>query len=156
MTQTLVPDRLLDELDRLEDLRNPSHAAGAQRQFARFVVRGDAELHPMNRSKLDATPVEVKLRDIGRGGFGFIAEQPIEPGTSWRCCFLDRGFVVGEQACIVRHCRRVSDHLYLAGAQIVMPSGILVSLGVDPAQLDDEVADIKCDDDSFMPPTDLD
>jgi hypothetical protein len=140
MSQATVPATLLDELDRLEMLRDPDKSITTQRQFTRFVVRGDAELHPMTRSCLDNTPVEVKLRDVGRGGFGFITEKPLPAGSSWRCCFLDHGYVVGEQACVVRHCRQIGPRLYLAGAQIVIPAGILLGLGVDAASLDRDAA----------------
>ncbi|MEM6756385.1 MAG: hypothetical protein AAF586_04395 [Planctomycetota bacterium] len=140
MVHPVIPSSLLDELDRLESLRAPEKTELCKRHFARFVVRGDAELQPMTRSKLDATPIEIKLRDIGRGGFGFIAEQPLEPGTPWRCAFLDRGYAVGEVACVIRHCDRIGGRLYLAGAQIVVPTGLLATLGVDPARIDEPPA----------------
>lgn len=155
MVHAAASTPLLDELDRLESTREPDRSDLVNRQFARFVVRGDAELHPMTRSKLDTTPIEIKLRDIGRGGFGFIAETPIDPGTSWRCCFLDRGYVVGEIACVVRHCRQIGGRLYRAGAQIVVPTGLLVGLGVDPARVDEAQGDRVTDGDAgFLEPDD--
>ncbi|MEM0913508.1 MAG: hypothetical protein AAGK09_02750 [Planctomycetota bacterium] len=136
MVHPAVSSSLLDELDRLESRRAPDLLDVCNRQFARFATRGDAELHPMTRSKLDATPIEIKLRDIGRGGLGFIVEQFIEPGTPWRCVFLDSGYAVGEIACVIRHCDRIDGRVHLAGAQIVVPTGLLVMLGADPAQID--------------------
>ena len=70
---TMRPRSLLDELDKLESLREPEKAG--QRQFRRFVVRGEAELHPMNRNRLDPTPLTIQLRDISRGGVGFLCDQ---------------------------------------------------------------------------------
>ena len=66
---TTRPRALLGELDRLETLRDPAQAG--QRQFHRFVIRGEAELHPMSRNQLDPTPLQIQLRDVSRGGIGF-------------------------------------------------------------------------------------
>jgi hypothetical protein len=144
---------LLDELDRLESLRDSAKAG--QRQFHRFVVRGEAELHPMHRNWLDPTPINVQLRDISRGGLGFLSPQPLTPSSAWRACFLQAGYVIGEQAMIVRHCRAVNDALYLVGAQFVIDTGLLVQLGVSPGELEEtelEAQDETQDDGQFLPP----
>jgi hypothetical protein len=147
------PETLLAELNRLEALRD-AKKPGQQRQFNRFAIRADAELHPVSRSRLDRTPIEVKLRDIGRGGMGFITQQPLPAGSGWRVAFLRHGYVVSHQAIFIRHCRPVSDGLYLIGAQFVVDTGTLAMLGVDPgAVLDgDEAADDDHANISFLPP----
>lgn len=132
------PEKLLAELNRLESLRDPAQNGTHNRQFKRFVVRGDAELHPMSRARLDRAPLDITLRDIGRGGFGFVCQQPLPAGSNWRVCFLRHGYVIGEQAIIVRHCRPVSDSVYLIGAQFVVDTGLLTLLGIDPGAIQDE------------------
>ncbi|MEM6333470.1 MAG: hypothetical protein AAF823_09050 [Planctomycetota bacterium] len=135
MKQTTATTCMLDELDRLEAIRNPEHDAREKRAFERFVIRRDAELHPMNRSMLDPVPVEIKLRDLSHSGFGFIADQPLVTGSLWRCCFLDSGYVIGELACQIRHGSQVGSSLYLYGAQVVIPTGLMLQLGVDARHL---------------------
>lgn len=151
------PEKLLAELNRLEGLRDPCRSGCHNRQFRRFVVRGDAELHPMSRSRLDRAPIEVTLRDVARGGCGFVCQQPLPAGSSWRVCFLRRGYVVGEQAIVVRHCRRICGSVYLVGAQFVIDTGLLTQLGIDPGVIKDEDSDdgAAADDDEpvlFLPP----
>jgi hypothetical protein len=153
---TMRPRSLLDELDRLESLRDPAKAG--YRQFRRFVVRGEAELHPMNRNRLDPTPLTVQLRDLSRGGMGFLCDQPLEEYSAWRACFLQEGYVVGEQAMVVRHCRPVNDELYLIGGQFVIDTGLMVALGVSPGALEDDQAsqeDETRDDEDFLTPGEL-
>jgi len=129
---------LLGELDRLEALRDSSRQG--LRNFGRYVIRGDAELHQMNRNRLDPTPIEIKIRDISRGGMGFICSQPLAEHSSWRACFLQHGYVVGMQALVIRHCREVGEGTYLVGGQFVIDSGLMVTLGVPRGALqDDEV-----------------
>lgn len=126
--------RLLDELVKLETLREPNHPAG-KRVFTRFLVRGDAELVSIDRSRLDTAPVSILLRDAGRGGLGFVTDRPLESNSIWRAGILDHGYVVSQQAMIVRHCRKVRDSLYLVGGQFCADSGLLCLLGVDPAMI---------------------
>jgi len=131
-----APHRLLDELVKLENLRDPQHHPG-KRLFARFLVRGDAELVSVDRSRLDMTPVPILLRDAGRGGLGFVTDKPLEPNSTWRTGFLNRGYVVAQQALTIRHCRQVGNSLYLIGGQFCAESGLLCLLGVDPASITD-------------------
>ncbi|QDU72342.1 PilZ domain-containing protein [Mucisphaera calidilacus] len=127
---------LLDTLNALEDLR--SNEVSARRAFQRFVVRGDAQLLPMDRNHLDPNPIPIHLRDISRGGLGFITTAELDVNSSWRVVFYHHGFPVGEQGLVVRHSRRVEAGLHLVGGQFVVNSGVLSLLGIDPSQIDDE------------------
>ncbi|MCC6581754.1 MAG: hypothetical protein IT440_15080 [Phycisphaeraceae bacterium] len=127
---------LLDELTRLEDLRNPNRCEG-KRQFQRFVVRGDAEMAKMDRSRIDELPIPVLLRDLGRGGVGFITQIPLEVNSVWRVCFLQHGYTVGQMAVIVRHCRTVREGVHLIGAQFCSESGLLYQMGINPQAVRD-------------------
>lgn len=127
------PQSLLAELSALERLRDPSITG--QRQFQRFVVRGDAELLPMDHSAVDEQPIHVLMRDLGRGGIGFISQKPLEAGSTWHCHFYQRGYVIGRQALIVRHCRQIQDGVFLIGAQFCVETGIMMMLGVNPAAI---------------------
>ena len=131
------PASLLEELDRLEhDNLTPSDHE--LRRWSRLSVRGEAELYPMDRSRLDCSPVEITLRDVSRHGMGFLSNQDLRPDSCWRCCFLKAGHVIGQQALSVRHCSAVREGIYLVGAQFVVDSGLLLLLGIDPARAQGE------------------
>ena len=151
------PEELLEELGRLENVRMVQASSPCSRHYDRYVVRGEAELHPMNRSKLDPTPIEIQLRDIGRGGLGFICQEDLRIGSTWRICFTKRGFVVGQQAVLVKHVHAVDDGLFLVGSQFIIDTGLLALLGVDPAEIDreDSEANEEDEDIKFLPPADV-
>ncbi|QQE10766.1 hypothetical protein JD969_14835 [Planctomycetota bacterium] len=151
------PEELLEELNRLEHVRIAHDENPCNRHFDRHIVRGEAELHPMNRSKLDPTPIEVQLRDVGRGGLGFISQDSLPLGSTWRICFTKRGFVVGQQAIIVKYSHQVSTGVYLIGSQFIIDTGLLTLLGVNPAAIDKEDSEIieANEDVSFLPPADV-
>ncbi|WP_432797874.1 hypothetical protein [Poriferisphaera sp. WC338] len=148
---------ILDELNKLERVRRQPSIDACQRQFERYVVRGEAELHPMNRTHLEATPITVQLRDLGRGGAGFISQQPISLGSSWRMCFLQHGYVIGSQPIIARHSHRVDNDLYLIGSQFVIETGLMTLLGIDPIKITQTENDITEDlpNANFLPPADV-
>jgi hypothetical protein len=156
---TSGPQALLAELAKLEALRESNRvAAGGNRQFQRFVVRGDAELRSMDRTCLDAAPVPVLLRDIGRGGVGFVAPVELEVNSTWQICFLHRDYVVGTQGIIIRHCRKVQDGVFLIGGQFCIETGLMSLLGIDPSAIRD--ADIATELDEkpsnvFLPPSEV-
>jgi hypothetical protein len=147
------PKQLLDELNHLESLRDPSKTGN--RQFKRFSIRGEAEMHPISRSRLDSTPIQIHLRDISRGGIGFVCQSCPDTNSSWRVCFLLHGYVVGGQATIIRHARPLGDGIFLVGGQFVLDSGLLSLLGVDPADIHDgdDIQDLGGDP-KFVPPAD--
>lgn len=129
------PYRLLDVLGQLEKGReatSPNSGIG-QRKFTRFVVRGEAELRAMDRIDTDAGSVQVLLRDIGRGGVGFVSQEKLATNSIWRLCFYQHGYMIGHQAVIVKHSREIEPGVYLAGGQFCIESGLLALLGVDPA-----------------------
>ncbi len=154
------PDSLLAELNRLEALRDPAKntGPGSNRTFERFVIRGDCELHPESRNRLDRYPIEVKIRDIARGGLGFISQDELPQGSCWRACFMQHGFVVAQQSIVVRHCREVSPGVYLVGTQFVADPGLLAVLGVEPGAIgdgdeDDIIGNVGGD--AFVSPSDV-
>ena len=151
------PEELLEELNRLEHVRITQDEYPGNRHFERHIIRGEAELHPMNRSKLDPTPIEIQLRDVGRGGLGFISQEDLSLGSTWRICFTKRGFVVGQQAIIVKYSHRVSSGVYLIGSRFIIDTGLLTLLGVNPATIDKEDSEIieTNEDISFLPPADV-
>lgn len=125
------PQQLLVALRKAERLRNLTNRTGS-RIYTRFDVRGEAELHPMDARRLDRQPLQIVLRDVSRGGVGFVADEPLDINSTWRICFLNRGHVVAQQAMIVRHCRSIADGAYLIGAMFCIETGVLSMLGVDP------------------------
>lgn len=129
------PRQLVAALAKAEALRDTSQHKSGNRHYHRFVVRGDAELHPMDSDRLDRAPITAMLRDIGRGGVGFVVQQPLPPNSTWRMSFLNHGHVIGQQAIIIRHCRPFLDRVYLVGAQFCIETGLLCLLGVEPGAI---------------------
>jgi len=149
------PDSLLQELTRLETLRDP-HFAKSVRAFERYVVRFDAELHPMDRASKTQTPIPIQLRDLSRGGIGFVCSEPLEPQSIWHVSFIKDGYCIGTQALVVRHCRLIKETTYLAGAQFCISSGLLIQMGIKPSALRDGNQAIPSDQqDNFLSPDDL-
>ena len=147
-----TPLTLLNQLKRME--MAASAQASEQRQFRRFFCRADAELHPMDTAQVVRTPLEIKIRDISRGGMGFISQTLLAPASCWRACFLHRGCVIAQQSLIIRHCRSVGAGLYLAGAQFCIDTGVLSLVGIDPARISE--GNNPQDDESFLSPQDVD
>lgn len=130
------PRTLLQTLNKLESLRDPT-VSKQLRQYSRFVVRGDAELTPMERSSLDQRPVLVMLRDLSRGGVGFVSQQPLPKCSLWRVGFLYQGQVVSQQPMIIRHSNCVDASVYLVGGQFCVETGVMILQGIDHAQIRD-------------------
>ena len=148
---------ILQQLDRLEHLRNPNSPAAQQRLFRRYVVRGDAELRPMSHTQIEHLPIEVKVRDISRDGIGFLCEQALPTNSTWELNLLEGGYLTAVQPIVVRHTQPVSDQLYLVGGQFIAATNMMLSLGVDPSRLrDDEARGASAEDiDSFLPPSEV-
>lgn len=132
---------LLEELTRQETLRDGSREQG-QRRFQRFVVRADAELMPMDRSSTDVQVVPVLVRDLGRGGVGFVCEQPLPTGSTWHIAFIKDGYVLGTQSLIIRHCRHIRETTWLVGGQFCIDSGLMALLGVRRSVLNDSCSSL--------------
>ncbi len=154
------PRELLQELQRLEELRDPG-VIKSKRRFDRFIVRVDAELLHMDRSVPEQVPVPVLLRDLGRGGAGFVSPIPLEVDSTWHLAFLQNGYVVGRQGVVIRHCRPIRDAAFLVGAQFCIDSGLMALLGIHPGSIRDGADstshsdDPTDDEDSFLSPEDL-
>ncbi len=145
------PYSLLDTLTQLEKLRNPD-SPNSNRRFTRHVVRGDAELYPVDQNALSQAPIQIALRDMGGGGVGFICSQPIANGTVWRIAFLSRGYTIGHQTMVVRHGQPVLNGVQLIGAQFCVEPGMLVLMGVEPQLLPTSDDADGPDDASFLAP----
>ena len=136
------PTDAAHELAQLEALRDPTldQAGQSARDFRRYVIRGEATLYPVSRRKLDDAGTPVHLRDISRGGMGFICDRPLPQGSDWRIIFLHNGYAVAENCICVRHVRLVRPGIHLIGTNFVAAAGLLTLLGVDAGSLENEYA----------------
>lgn len=125
---------LLRELEELEQLRSQDAARG-KRNYERFVIRGDARLLPMEDHGDADAGIRVLLRDLGRGGLGFITSGAVPSASLWRIEFLQHDYVVATASLHVRHCREVSEGVHLCGGMFVADSGVMCQLGVEPASI---------------------
>ena len=129
-------DRLLQTLESLEKSRDATPAA-RQRRHPRLSVRGEAVLVSAEVGELHRPPLTVQLRDISRGGVGFLSDFCFSTGTVWRLCLLEHGHLIGQQTLVVRYCRQLEPGVFLVGGQFCIESGLMIWLGVDPSAIDD-------------------
>ena len=126
---------VLDELAKLENCYDDG-ALSYVRSWQRIELRGEAELYPMNRKSLDRSPIEIALRNISRGGVGFLSSRALEVGSLWRMGLCVNGEIVGQQAIAIVHCTAARDDVYLLGGMIVIDNGLLQAYGISPDDLE--------------------
>jgi len=149
-----MPKNLMELLEKLDSSSCP--VQDQQRTFRRFSLRSEARLETLDDS-LGTEPFNVLLRDISRGGIGFISDRFIEPGSMWRARLRDNGQIVGSQPIFIHYCRRIEDGAYLAGAQFIVESFLMRALGVPPSDLHAELMrqHTPFDVSEFKPPQDV-
>lgn len=147
------PRDLIEVLSRMEYWRQEP-PVDRKRAFRRFVVRGEATLEPMQTGQSMNGHVHAMLRDISRGGIGFLADSFLQPGEVWRIRFEQHGHLIGQQPILVKFCRLVQDGMYLTGGQFVIEPALLIGLGVDEGDLhnDTHIANQTLDTAEFLPP----
>jgi len=125
-----------------------------KRAFKRFSIRGEARIEPVHELSIEPTPAKVVLRDISRGGVGFLAEQCLEIGSVWRMAFFNHGRQVGTQVFVIRFCRLVQEGLFLVGGVFAIEPHIMIMLGVNEPDLGSDIYDRgnSEDTDAFLPP----
>jgi len=149
--------KLLTALDQLDRLREKSNRYHAKRRHRRFNVRSEVLLYPMDMRQTDRDPVPAVVRDLSRTGMGFVSQTPLPIGAAYRASFLNRSFVIGQQALIIRHAREVEDGAYLIGSEFCIESGLMCLLGVKPSEIED--GDVAWNEDSgpraFVAPNEI-
>jgi len=150
------PRNLIEVLSRMEYWRQEP-AVERNRAFKRFEVRGEAVIEPVQDTHLPDRHT-IMLRDISRGGLGFLCTSFLEPGSVWRVAFYDRGHRVSSQVLCVRFCRLVQDGLYLAGTQFIIEPYIMLTLGISESDLTEDIHDNRSPADTthFVPPDSVD
>jgi hypothetical protein len=126
---------LLHDLAEMERSRLRAPSGDSQRQFKRHVIRVEAKIFPVEDRSHEGAAIEVHLRDVSRGGVGFVCRQELELGSKWRLEFQQNRYAIAEQNIMVRHCGQVRSNLYLCGAQFIASAGLLTLLGVPAADL---------------------
>ena len=131
---------VVGELQRLETLRDPAaeQPDRSNRVAERYPVREEAVLFPMSRRNLNDAGQTVFLRDISRGGVGFLSDRALPSGQDYRIVFQAGGYPIGEYGVTVRYCRPVRPGLFLIGTSFVATAGLLTTLGVDAGRLEAE------------------
>ena len=146
-----APQSLLAVLAKLEN-RDQRGQYDAKRQFKRFPVRADAELVDVDTRGMSREPIAVMLRDVSRGGMGLVTQQKLDVGSIWRLDLLRDHFVIGQQSIIIRHCSQVGAGVYLAGAQVVVDSGLMTLMGVGASVIRDGETTANDDQNQFLAP----
>lgn len=153
-----MSDNPNDILARLDDLEGNANADDlqARRSFKRHTVRGDARLYPVSRLLTEDSIEDIQLRDIGRGGIGFLCKHPLPINSLYRVDLLNQGYTLSSLEVLIRHITPLSDGLYRIGATFVIQSSLLLELGVQKDALESDIvpegsAD-AFDEDEFLPP----
>lgn len=148
------PNQWLASLNELEARSNPD-ADRNHRLFKRYPIRAEAELTPMSRNGLSQDSIMVQIRDLGRGGVGFLSEQPLTIHSMWQMTFLTNGYSVASQGIMVRHNSPVQGGAHLIGAGFILGTGTLVAMGIDPGEIgveDHRLDETSWDEDQFTEP----
>jgi hypothetical protein len=150
------PRDLIDVLSRMEYWRQEPPVE-RKRAFNRFSIRGEARIEPVHELAVEPSPQKVVLRDISRGGVGFLSEQFLEVGSVWRMAFATRGRQIGTQVFVVRFCRLVQDGLFLVGGVFAVEPHVMIMLGVNETELGSDIYDRANAEDTaaFVPPDQL-
>lgn len=153
MPKVAGPQDVLVALEELEQQAENS-SAQSRREYDRFAVRGDAVLANMDSIGGESVTIQVMLRDVSRGGIGFLCQQKVDAGTLWRVSFMQHGYAIAHQGLQIRHCRELRSGVFLVGGQFVVETGLMCILGVPPAKLrtDKPTLAVKEDDAQFLPP----
>lgn len=152
MTQ-VEPQNLIDVLERLESCRQDPPIE-LNRNYQRFIVRGDAQLEGMEPDKLSDN-IAVQLRDMSLGGVGFLSEQTLAPGTMWRLRFMMHDQIIGSQPLMIRYCNPIQQDLQLVGGQFTIEPYLLSIVGVTADKLTevDQMSDLDLS--QFQPPDEV-
>jgi len=132
------PTQIVEAIARLE-AKSEGHPGIEHRLFTRFDVRTEAWLEPIEDLVERKRPIEVMVRNISRGGVGFVASRPLNVGSVWRIVFMRRGRQIASHTIALRFSQPIEDHIHLAGAQFVVDPALLLTLGVDEAQLSRDI-----------------
>ncbi|MEX2670634.1 MAG: hypothetical protein WD294_00850 [Phycisphaeraceae bacterium] len=148
------PKDLMDVLARLEQDCPETTVASGKRRFRRFPVRADAKLEAID-DDLNESPT-ILLRNISRGGVGFLVDRFIDPQSMWRIRFIMKGHVVSSQPIMVRFCRLVQNDLYVAGGQFVLEPFVMHMLGISAGDMRAEQLELYSEEDvnCFLGPDD--
>lgn len=152
----------LQELHRMEYSSKDTHDEQTRRAFQRFDVRGQAKLRPAQRNLLnDQDSIDIQLRDIGRGGLGFVCSQSLPSGSIWNVQFIHQGYVIDTRTIQVRHVSELEPGCFVIGTQFIINDGLMALLGVSPAEIDrhdlgDREEEADLDSLGFAAPEDLD
>ncbi|MEM6551882.1 MAG: hypothetical protein AAF750_07120 [Planctomycetota bacterium] len=156
-----MPENPDDILARLDHIEGQAHADDmqARRSFRRHTVRGEARLHPVTRLVTEDAVEDIQLRDIGRGGIGFLCKHPLPINALYRVDLLNQGYTLSSLEVLVRHVTALSDGLYRIGATFVIQSALLLELGVPKDSLESDIVteaqQEALDSDDFLPPSEV-
>lgn len=149
------PHKVLAVLSDIER-RSQQEPMTGKRQFVRRSLRGEAILQTLEDASVEVRTMRVQLRDISQTGIGFLASEPVEPGTVWRVSFVVRNFVVGQQTITVRHSRPIAAGVHFCGGQFCIEPGLLHMMGIDPDSLSEGDSKEFVEGESFLPPGETD
>ncbi len=123
--------QLVDALTEIEKWRTKP-ASVRKRRFTRFGIRGSGMLVEVsinaNTERPHTTPVQ--LRDVSRGGVGFLLDRPLRVDCPYRLLFIEQELVIKSLPLFIRYCQQLEKNAYLLGGEFGAEAALLAALGV--------------------------
>ena len=155
----MLPKETTDFQAALRELENWGSAppSAKQRRFTRFSSRGTARIFSGSSSVDRDTAVIAQVRDISRGGIGFLTTTPAAVGDYWQIQLGEGKVVVDSMPAYCRFCREVVDGAYLIGAEFGVQAGVLMAMGVTSQEIarGDDPEDEQHTSNAFVDPESL-
>lgn len=143
----------------LRELENWSSSppTAKQRRFARFSSRGTARIYRGDSSNGHEVACIAQVRDISRGGIGFLSNVPATAGDFWQIQLCEGNVVVDSMPAYCRFCREVVAGAYLIGAEFGVQAGVMMAMGVTPQEIarGDEPEEARHESIAFVDPNTL-
>lgn len=122
--------QLVDALTKIEKWRGKP-ASIRKRRFTRFGVRGTALLvNAASVTTEDRRRTSVQLRDVSRGGVGFLHDQPLRVDCPYRLLLSEQELILGSMPLFIRYCQQIEKNAYLIGGEFGAEAALLAALGV--------------------------
>jgi hypothetical protein len=151
----MTPRQLQAALQELESWQS-SPEANQRRRFVRHPARGLVRLLPTTMTDQPFELVTAHVRDISRGGLGVLSTTEGQSGESWQMQLVHNQTILASLPGYCRHCRPITDGVWLQGLEFGIPASILLALGVDDKAIeleDQKIAQEDLEADEFVDPS---
>ena len=94
--------------------------ADERRSQPRVAVRGKIRIKPTPSPTADGTPFEAWVKDLSRGGIGFLAREPLVAGQRFAATFRRPGGQLATMEYVARRCTKTTAGWFFIGARLIL------------------------------------